>query len=609
MDRTHKIACSFVALVSLIGLSACGDPNSVPRASGASSTKTKGRAPKVIRITSGSLGSATTMAVPASMPAASVGEPGPGRSVHTDSGFASGVVQYVADARVPALEGTAPSWSFPVGAKPDKAQMNKLAHAFGVAGGVEVVPAEEGGGWRIGPADGTAPSLIVASDELLSWSINPPYPEAPIDNRGCWGTVTPTTTVAGVAPVTTVPVICEPLPAPKNVPNKDEALAKAKTLFASLGYTHLEYEVSTDPMGASVSGFELLDGVRSPQSVNVGYGENGRVTWAAGILAKPVPGDEYPLIGTTAAIARLNEQGVLGGGPYWPVGADTSVSGYLPGDSAEPPVSGGSSSGSSTAGSVGPALPAGPPTTGLPVTFPPATVPPATVPSGTVPPTARPVAPLPAPPPAPSPDAFGPITDGVVAPNKPTTITLIDARLDLSTVYADDGTVWLLPAYTFTSATGFAVTVIAVPDEFIVSVLPVIPPMPTTTPAPLDPNPPVVITEPSPRPTEFPTPPVPPKPVGPSTTFAPPSSPPPPSPVGQPPTLVGPPSQRLTLDAAKILVGLSEADAAATAKKLGWVMRVTRQDGADQIVTADFSTSRINVAVIKGFVTEILTIG
>jgi hypothetical protein len=524
MDRTYKIACSFVALVSLVGLSACGDPDSVPAAEGASSAIAKGQTPKVIRVAPGGLGSAKAMAAPAAMaPAVGVGEPGDASLVHGDSGFASGVVQYVADARLATLDATAPSWSFPTGLKPDKAQIIRLAHAFGVNGSITDVPEEQGGGWRVGPGDGTATSLIIASDALLSWSVNPPYPGAPTDNAGCWGTVTPTTTVAGMASPVAPPAQCEPTTAPKNVPDKNEALAKAKTLFASLGYTHLEYEASADPMGTSVTGYELLGGVRSPQSVNVGYGENGRVTWAAGTLAEPTPGDDYPLIGTTAAIARLNEQGALGGGPYWPMDVGTNVSGYLP--------------------SNGPA-------------------------------------------------------------DEPMMITLIDARLDLSTVYGDGGTVWLLPAYTFASADGFAVTVIALPDEFIETVQPT--PPPSTTAAPPNPNepigtmlplPPLATIQPSSKPGSAPT------------TFAPPSAAPPLTTGLQPPTSAGPSTLGPTLDTARILVGLSEADAAATAKKQGWVMRVTRQDGADLIVTADFSTARINVAVTKSVVTEVLMIG
>jgi hypothetical protein len=616
MDRTHKIACSLVTLISLIGLTACGDPNSVPRASASSSAKAKGQAPKVIRVASGGMRSAGGMAVPAALPALAVGESGGEPSVHSDSGFASGAVQYLADAALPDLDRTAPSWSFPAGVKPDKAQIAKLAHAFGVTGAVDVVPADQGGGWRVGPDDGTAPSLFVAPDALLSWSINPPFPGAPVDNRGCWGTATPTTTVLGVAPVATAPVICEPTTAPKNVPNKDEALAKVKTLFTSLGYTHLEYEASSDPMGSSVSAYELLGGMRSPRGMSIRYGENGRVDFATGVLAKAVPGDEYPLIGTTAAIARLNEQSAVSDGPFWSMAMGTGIYMNAEGGTAAagsspvgPPPTAVAAPPLPTqrvASTSAPAMPEGPITTVAP-------------PSGP-PPVAIAGMPTAVEPGSPEPGVVG----GDVPAQQVTTITLIDARLDLSTVYGDDGTVWLLPTYAFTSADGFAVSVLAVPDEFIVAVQPPMQAMPSTTAALTNPNEPGQTAPPSPPfPTESPTIPVPSKP-GPAatstpasalttiplpTTYAPASTNAAPPPGAQPPTTAVSVIARLTLGAANILVGLSEADAALTAKQQGWVMRVSRQDGADLIVTQDFSARRVNVAVVKGVVTEILTIG
>jgi hypothetical protein len=38
-------------------------------------------------------------------------------------------------------------------------------------------------------------------------------------------------------------------------------------------------------------------------------------------------------------------------------------------------------------------------------------------------------------------------------------------------------------------------------------------------------------------------------------------------------------------------------------------VRVVRQDGVDLAVTADFSESRINVAIDNGAVTEVISIG
>jgi hypothetical protein len=111
------------------------------------------------------------------------------------------------------------------------------------------------------------------------------------------------------APEMTIMPVCEPQP-PVGVPSADAAEAAARELLASLGIdvAKYEFEVYADEWNASVSGFLVLDGVRSNLSVNVGFGENGAVTWAGGFLATAQRGADYPRIGVDAAITRLNDQ-------------------------------------------------------------------------------------------------------------------------------------------------------------------------------------------------------------------------------------------------------------------------------------------------------------
>ena len=57
--------------------------------------------------------------------------------------------------------------------------------------------------------------------------------------------------------------------------------------------------------------------------------------------------------------------------------------------------------------------------------------------------------------------------------------TLVDVRADLWWAWDDDGSVWLLPAYTFTDTEGRVFTVPAVTDEFLIIADPVlVDPMP-----------------------------------------------------------------------------------------------------------------------------------
>jgi hypothetical protein len=60
---------------------------------------------------------------------------------------------------------------------------------------------------------------------------------------------------------------------------------------------------------------------------------------------------------------------------------------------------------------------------------------------------------------------------------------------------------------------------------------------------------------------------------------------------------------------AALLIGLPEAEATDVASANGWTMRVVRIDGEDLAVTADYSETRVNVAVADGVVTEVLSQG
>jgi hypothetical protein len=61
--------------------------------------------------------------------------------------------------------------------------------------------------------------------------------------------------------------------------------------------------------------------------------------------------------------------------------------------------------------------------------------------------------------------------------------------------------------------------------------------------------------------------------------------------------------------ASDVVVGLPEDDAIAAAEAEGWELRVVNRDGEDLPVTMDLRPNRVNVAVIDGEVTEVLSIG
>ncbi len=137
--------------------------------------------------------------------------------------------------------------------------------------------------------------------------------------------------------------------------------------------------------------------------------------------------------------------------------------------------------------------------------------------------------------------------------------TLVDVRADLWWAWDDDGSVWLLPAYTFTDTEGRVFTVPAVTDEFLIIADPVL-----VDPMPLDPMP------------------------------------------VEPPGRTAP--NEVPVDQFGI-VGLGVDEATKVLDAEGLTLRVVIEDGEALAVTEDFSTSRVNVEIADGVVVAVVSIG
>ena len=77
-----------------------------------------------------------------------------------------------------------------------------------------------------------------------------------------------------------------------------------------------------------------------------------------------------------------------------------------------------------------------------------------------------------------------PAADCVPVDATPVTVHLTSVTTDLTMVWDADGTVWLLPAYTFSDADGGKYTVIAVTDEYLQLANPDVVPEPPATDVP-----------------------------------------------------------------------------------------------------------------------------
>ncbi len=502
MLRSHRFALAAAAVV--FGLSSCGD---APR------TATSGQSPVVIHL----------------------GQPSTSANAETAAADKMMVpymiMNFVYDGALPDLGATGQAWKLPAGTQIDADRVARMAALLGVSGEVRELPADQGGGWMVGAADYTSANLSVSADGLLSWWFNPDpsvygdgtavtcsdpgvMVDPAVSEEAAPAPSTPVTEV----PTTDVPV-CETPQPPEGVPDSETALANAQQLMRDLGYDPAGYEFETyaDEWGANVTAYLMIEGHRSPLTVSVGYGAQGALTWASGTMATPESAGEYPLVSVQAGIDRMNAEGGYWMGYYGPAGAmvKSAVNETVTAGEATPPAD------TAVAGSA------------------------VVEPIGT----------------APYCDPAADCYDGSVPEPEEITVHLNSAKVDLTMVWDVDGTVWLVPAYTFSDVDGGSYTVIAVDEEFV------------TLPDPgLMPEPVPVETGSGSEGSEG--------------------------------------SVAADIDTAiSALVGVAEDEAAKLAEGYGWTFRVIERDGESLPATMDFNPARVNVTVEAGVVVTVQSFG
>lgn len=511
---------ALVAAVAVLGLAACGD---------AKPSTTAGKGPAVIHVG----GSGAAGASPVSANA----------SIATGDRMMApfGDITYVFDGTFPDLGASAPAWQLPANPQIDSARLSLFAGSLGIADTtVRALPAEQGGGWQVGSSDYTGASLNGAADSMGSWWFNG-APASATSSVSC-GVAVPADANASnttAAPPTTV--VCPTPEPPANVPTQADALERAKQQFAALGYdtAAYEWEAYADQWGASANGYLLLDGHRSMLTLSMGFGAEGVVTYAGGHLVVPQAAGDYPIVDGATALGRLNDRtGKWGwfGGPM--------ARGGVAIDAVATGAAGSDGAGSDGTGSGGAAV------APTPQPAPPATE---TAPAS----DSAPVATMP----------IVPTGDTVPLLPEPVTVHLTTATLDLTTVWAEDGTTYILPAYTFSATDGSSYTIVAV-DESLLDL-----PDPAQVDVTID----SVVVEP-----------VPVDPGAPVTDVV---------------------ISEVTVDQAAVLVGLSVAEATKVAEGNGWLVRISTLDGQPQMGTMDYLTNRVNLAVTGGTVTGIDNIG
>ena len=417
---------------------------------------------------------------------------------------------FTAAVDLPALDSNAPSYTLTAGdASTDS--LNALKAAFGVTKDFVAQDATQGGGYLAGNYDGTTATLYVGSDAMHYWSYSPAWDQSSISSRPC---IMEEAVATSDVPTTDVmnEICAEPV-APENVPTKAEAEALFAKTISALGVksNDLILDSYADEWGASVTGYLKIDGVRSPLSWSIGYGADAAITWASGVFADVQDGASYPRIGTAAAIERLNSQqaGNWGG----------------------PMVRGGFAYDTAATSDVEAAVTTEPATSDVPTSDMAA-------------------------------ETY-PVTDATLLEIQE--VSIIGVEEELVTLYGADGSIYLVPGYTFIAAEdeyGYAgrYTVSALPDEYmqVTDAVDAVPatdvPVPDTAVAPA---------------------------VDPAVD----------------------PDMSVAQDVAKSVLGMSEAEATKTAEAKGLSVRVGSRDGEDFPLTMDYRTDRVTLTVIADKVT------
>ena len=425
----------------------------------------------------------------------------------------TGRYHYTISGDIPSLDSDAPSYVLP---KSDvtKRELSSLREVFSIKDEFISQDTNMGGGYTSGNYNASdKPVMYVSTDAMHYWSYQAPWSSSATTVGCAIPSVEPGDTVSEVLPCTT------PTP-PENLPSREETEGMFKQLLKDLGLKSKDFiiEIYADEWSASAMGYLKIDGVRSPLAWSASYGANAQLTFASGVLAKVTPGADYPRIGTAKGIERLNDQQYGWGGPVVRGGVayDTAVgSSDAPSDSTASETN-----------------------VGEPVS----TVP--EVLEGTV--------------------------DGAIEDQEIpiTEIEIVAVEEELVSLYGADGSIYLVPGYSFLAAKEAGYTprylVSALPDEFIeeTSVDSVSTP-PTDAsgvpaPAPIDPSNPVT-DEPN-----------------------------------------------ITQEAADTLLKMSERAATQMAVSNGWEVRVGQRDDEMFMLTKDWSATRVTLTIVADAVTRVV---
>lgn len=176
----------------------------------------------------------------------------------------------------------------------------QLADVFEVSGTPRT---EEGSVW-VGPTDGTAPSVWVSNDAMVSWSYYDPTrnPWDCLNDRGVQDDVSPAN-----------PGGSQPCPGASAAPSERDARDQARGILAALGVgeagaadTDIDWETGTDGVITTVTGWQTVEGTRTQLNWSVSFDGVGPL-WANGFSAGLEQVPDYAIVGARTAVVRSQE--------------------------------------------------------------------------------------------------------------------------------------------------------------------------------------------------------------------------------------------------------------------------------------------------------------
>ena len=214
-----------------------------------------------------------------------------------------GGMHFTASVDLPSLDSDAASYVISASSV-SKRDLSSLREVFALKDEFVVQGADVGGGYLAGDySTGDSPTMSVSADAMHYWSYQAPWSRSMTD-VGC--EVAP---VASGDAVSSVEPCAAPTP-PKNVPSAAQAEDLFFQMLKDLGLKSKDFitESYADEWNANVTGYLMIDGVRTSLSWSASYGADAELVWASGVLAEVTQAADYPRIGTAQGVERLNNE-------------------------------------------------------------------------------------------------------------------------------------------------------------------------------------------------------------------------------------------------------------------------------------------------------------